>query len=168
MNPLKKLRAVLGVTQQQLAASTDLSISSVANWERGSVPEERSLRILVDLARKHGQDEVAGELQSWRNSTAPPIRGYGDVQDIQLGSSVSPEARAWLVLIERAITVRDPIWREMLASVRNQIELVAQAADIESKTGPGVESKTDRRTAHAGDDGDDVDRSAKIRHKKKG
>jgi len=52
---IRRLRAVLGLTQERLAQHLDTTVSSVNRWENGrSIPARMTCRALMSFALAHG------------------------------------------------------------------------------------------------------------------
>jgi transcriptional regulator with XRE-family HTH domain len=120
MNPIKKLRAALEVTQQQLAAMTELSLSSISSYERGTKPEARSLQILVDLALKNSLGGLAAELRNWRGSEESPPT-IAPLNTPGLKPLPAPHYRRWHAMLESVLESRNP---KAIAAVTSNLEFL--------------------------------------------
>ena len=69
--------------------------------------------------------------------------------------AIPENLRDWLDVVERAVRVRNDTWRNMLASIRRQLELVAGIADAEPSppAQSGARTGPSHRTAKPASDG---------------
>jgi hypothetical protein len=112
--------------------------------KRNTVPLSGQIRLPEDLDRQIDMeasrlgcfkyDVVAAAWRVYTRKEGRPDSVTGDIAPVSDWHDHIPSGlRAWIDIIERAETVRDVMWRSMLASIKGQLTLVAKQAGSESK-----------------------------------
>lgn len=105
------------------------------------------------LSGSAGISHLIAVLESVSKTEQPQLLGVKSY-------SISPEAKVWLDLANRAITVEDPQWRRMLKNIETQLRQVAEIADPQEgidldspEAGSGGAGNRGARPAGTGDQG---------------
>ena len=67
LHPIKRARYTKGWTAYQLAQQVGVSVTSIYQWEKGSLPHPQRLRKLAEALGRDWRD-LLEELVSWRSA----------------------------------------------------------------------------------------------------